>query len=262
MPDAPAADPADRVLMERRDDVLVITINREQARNSIDQATAEGIAAAIEELDGGNDIRVGILTGAGGGFSAGMDLKALVRGEGSTVEGRGWAGITRKPPEKPLIAAIEGFALAGGLEIALSCDLIVAARDARLGIPEVKRGLVAAAGGLLRLPNRISYHAAMELALTGDPIDVERAYSLGLVNVVAEPGGALDAALELAARIAANAPLALAASKSIVRDAVDWSEEEGWDRMGEAVLPVMTSADAMEGAIAFAEKRPPAWKGA
>ena len=161
-----------------------------------------------------------------------------------------------------MIAAIEGFALAGGLEIALSCDLIVAARDARLGIPEVKRGLVAAAGGLLRLPNRIPYHAAMELALTGEPIDVERAHGLGLVNVIAEPGGALDAALELAAKIAANAPLAIAASKSILQDAVDWSEDEGWDKMGEQVLRAVASADAMEGAIAFAEKRPPVWKGA
>jgi enoyl-CoA hydratase len=190
-----------------------------------------------------------------------MDLKAFVRGESPHVEGRGFAGITRRSAGKPLIAAIEGFAVAGGLEIALSCDLIVAARDARLGIAEVKRGLVAAAGALFRLPQRIPYTAAMELALTGDFIDGARAYELGLVNRASEPGAALDAALELAEAIAQNAPLALIASKKIVSQANGWDEAEAWKHSDEISGPVMTSEDAREGATAFAEKRPPEWKG-
>src|SRR3954449_13413382 len=163
------------VLTERREGVLVITLNRPEARNAVNRAAAEGIAAAIDELDDDNELRVGVITGAGGTFSAGMDLKAFVAGERPHVEGRGSAGIVQRPPRKPLIAAVEGWALAGGFEVALACDLIVAARDARFGIPEVKRGLVAAAGGLIRLPRRIPYHLAMELALTGDPVGAERA---------------------------------------------------------------------------------------
>jgi enoyl-CoA hydratase len=249
------------VLTERRDSVLVITLNRPEARNAVNAALAEGVGAALDELDGDDELRVGILTGAGKGFSSGMDLKAFVAGESPYVEGRGFAGITQRSSRKPLIAAIEGFAVAGGFEVALSCDLIVASKGARLGIPEVKRSLVAAAGALFRLPRRIPYHLAMELALTGDPIDAERGHQLGLVNRLAEPGGALDAALELAADIVKNGPLALIASKEIVQASRDWTEEESWEKQGPIAGPVMGSEDAREGATAFAEKRDPVWKG-
>jgi enoyl-CoA hydratase/carnithine racemase len=249
------------VLTERREGVLLITLNRPDARNAVNAALAAGIADALDELDGERELAVGIITGAGKGFSAGMDLKAFVAGESPYVEGRGFAGITQRGPRKPLIAAIEGFAVAGGLEIALACDLIVAARDARLGIPEVKRSLVAGGGALLHLPRRIAFHVAMELALTGDPISAERAAELGLVNRLAESGGAVDAALELAAQITVNGPLALVASKRILQEQWGWSPEEAWSRQGEVGGPVMTSADAREGAIAFAEKRPPVWRG-
>ncbi len=241
--------------------VLVVTIDRPEARNAINLAAATGIAEAMERLDSDDALRVGILTGAGGSFCAGMDLKAFVAGERSDVEGRGFAGIVERPPRKPLIAAVEGWALAGGFEIALSCDLIVASREARFGIPEVKRGLVAAAGGLLRLPHRIPYHLAMELALTGDPIGAERAEALGIVSRLTGPGEALAGAQELAARIAANGPLALAATKRIVAESGDWHEAEAWQRQAEIVQPVFESADAREGATAFAEKREPVWRG-
>jgi len=249
------------VFTERRDGVLVITLNRPDARNAVNAALAEGVGAALDELDADDELRVGVLTGAGKGFSSGMDLKAFVAGESPYVEGRGFAGITQRSSRKPLIAAIEGFAVAGGFEVALSCDLIVASKGARLGIPEVKRSLVAAAGALFRLPRRIPYHLAMELALTGDPIDAERGHQLGLVNRLAEPGGALDAALELAGDIVKNGPLALIASKEIVQGSRDWTEEESWEKQGPIAGPVMGSEDAREGAIAFAEKRDPVWKG-
>ena len=249
------------VLTERRGRVLLITLNRPDARNSVNAALAQGIAAALEELDGDDELSVGVIAGAGKGFCAGMDLKAFVQGESPHVEGRGFAGITQRSAAKPLIAAVEGFAVAGGLEVALSCDLIVAARGAKLGIPEVKRSLVAAGGALLRLPRRIPYHAAMEMALTGDPISAERGHELGLVNRLAEPGAALDVALELAEAIAGNAPLALAASKRIVLESPGWSEDEAWQRQGEIAGPVFVSEDAREGATAFAEKRDPVWNG-
>jgi enoyl-CoA hydratase/carnithine racemase len=249
------------VLTERRDGVLLITLNRPDARNAVNAALAEGVAATLDELDADDDLSVGVLTGAGKGFSSGMDLKAFVAGESPYAADRGFAGITQRASEKPLIAAIEGFAVAGGFEVALSCDLIVAARGARLGIPEAKRSLVAAGGALLRLPQRIPYHVAMELALTGDPIDAERGYELGIVNRLAEPGGAVDAALELAGEVARNGPLALKASKKIVQRSGDWTEAEAWEKQGEIAGPVMTSEDAREGAIAFAEKRDPVWRG-
>jgi enoyl-CoA hydratase len=249
------------VLTERRDGVLLITLNRPDARNAVNGAVAAGVAAALDDLDASDDLAVGVLTGAGKGFSSGMDLKAFTKGERPWVGDRGFAGITQRASAKPLIAAVEGFALAGGFEIAISCDLIVAARDARLGIPEAKRGLVAAAGALIRLPKRIPYHVAMELALTGDPIDAERGYELGIVNRLAEPGGAVDAALELAAEVARNGPLALKASKRIVQSSGDWTDSEAWDKQGEIAGPVMVSEDAREGAIAFAEKRDPIWRG-
>jgi enoyl-CoA hydratase len=249
------------VLTERRGRVLLITLNRPDARNSVNAALAQGLADAVDELDGSDDLTVGVLTGEGKGFSAGMDLKAFVRGESPYVDGRGFAGIVQGPPKKPLIAAIEGFAVAGGLEIALSADLLVVAKGAKLGIPEVKRSLVAAGGALLKLPVRIPYHVAMELALTGDPISAERAYEVGLVNRLAEPGTAVDVALELAEAVAVNAPLALAASKRVLLEAPDWSQEEAFERQGEISGPVFVSEDAREGATAFAEKRDPVWKG-
>jgi enoyl-CoA hydratase len=249
------------VLTEARGRVLVITINRPDQRNAINAAVANGIAAAMDQLDDSAELSVGVLTGAGKGFSAGMDLKAFVAGESSWAGDRGFGGITQRPAAKPLIAAVEGFAVAGGLEVALSCDLIVAARGARLGIPEVKRSLVAAGGGLLRLPRMLPRNIAMELALTGDPILAERGYELGLVNRLTEPDGALDAALELAEAIAANGPLALAASKRILVESADWPDSEFFDRQGEIVGPVMASDDAREGATAFAEKRAPVWRG-
>jgi enoyl-CoA hydratase len=253
--------PEEPVLTERRDGVLLITLNRPEARNAVNLALAEGLAAALDELDDGTDLGAGVLTGAGKGFSAGMDLKAFVAGERPWVGDRGFAGIVQRASRKPLIAAIEGFGVAGGLEVALACDLIVAARGAKLGIPEVKRSLVAAAGALRRLPQRLPYGVAMELALTGDPIDAERAYELGLVNRLAEPGGAVDAALELAAAIARNGPLALEATKATLQQQADWTEAEFWQRQAELAEPVMRSDDAREGATAFAEKREPVWQG-
>jgi enoyl-CoA hydratase len=252
---------SDAVLTEAADGVLLITLNRPEARNAVNAAVAEGVAAALDRLDGDDSLRVAILTGAGSSFCAGMDLKAFVAGERPYVAGRGFAGIAQGRPDKPIIAAIEGYAVAGGFEVALACDLIVAARDARVGIPEVKRGLVAAAGALIRLPKRIPYHLAMELALTGDPIGAARAQELGIVNRLAEPGEAVAVARELAAAIVANGPLATAASKRIVAAAPDWTEEEAWQRQGEIAGPVMASEDAREGATAFAEKRPPVWRG-
>jgi enoyl-CoA hydratase len=252
---------SDAVLTERRERVLVITLNRPDQRNAVNVALAHGLAAAMDELDGDDAVSIGIVTGAGRGFCAGMDLKAFVAGESPHVEGRGFAGITRRAASKPLIAAVEGFAVAGGLEVALSCDLIVASRGTRLGIPEVKRSLVAAAGGLLRLPRVLPRNIAMELALTGDPMLAERGFELGLVNRLTEPGDALTGALELAALIAQNGPLALAASKRILQESVDWPESEFFVRQDEIAGPVMRSEDAREGATAFAEKRPPVWRG-
>jgi enoyl-CoA hydratase len=256
------AEPAnDAVLTERRGRILTITINRPAQRNAVNAAVARGIAGALEVLDGDDALNVGVLTGAGKGFCAGMDLKAFVAGERPHVEGRGFAGLTRRSADKPLVAAIEGFAVAGGLEMALACDLIVAARGARLAIPEVKRSLVAAGGALLRLPQALPRNVAMELALTGDPIDAERGYELGLVNRLAEPGEALGAALELAETIAANGPLALAATKRIMVESVDWPDSEFFDRQAPITEPVFSSEDAREGATAFAERRDPVWKG-
>jgi enoyl-CoA hydratase len=249
------------VLVERDGRIQIITLNRPDARNAVNRALAEGIASALDELDSDDSLSVGVLTGAGGGFCAGMDLKAFVKGETPYVGDRGFAGIAQRSSRKPLIAAIEGFAVAGGLEVALACDLIVAGRSAKLGIPEVKRSLVPAGGALLRLPRRIPEGAAMELALTGDPIGAERGYELGLVNRLADDGGAREAALELARTIAANGPLALAATKRVMQERHGWPEEEFWQRQGEITGPVFGSEDAREGATAFAEKRAPEWKG-
>ncbi|GEP33589.1 enoyl-CoA hydratase [Nocardioides szechwanensis] len=249
------------VEVEQRDGVQVITINRPEARNALNGAVARGIAAAIDELEDSSDLRVAVLTGAGGTFCAGMDLKAFLTGDVPLVEGRGLGGLTEAPPRKPLIAAVEGYAVAGGFELLLACDLVVASETAMFGVPEVKRGLVAAAGAALLLPQRIPQAIALEMLMTGASIDAARAAQLGLVNRLTPEGGALAGALELAAQVAANGPLAVAVSKQIARSAPDWTLEEGWRRQTELMMPVFTSEDAQEGATAFAEKRPPVWKG-
>jgi len=248
------------VLIEVEDGILIVTINRPDAKNAMNKAAAEGIAAAMDRLDEDDDLRVAILTGAGGTFCSGMDLKGFLRGESPSIEGRGFGGITQQGPSKPLIAAVEGYALAGGMELMISCDLVVANKDAKFGIPEAKRGLAAAAGGLMKLPDLIPPKIAMELALTGDFIDATRAYELGLVNRVVE-GSALDAAKELAAKINENGPLAVRVSKQIVDQSRGWSLEERWDEQAKLLPKVFMSEDAREGAAAFAEKRKPNWKG-
>jgi enoyl-CoA hydratase len=252
---------AEPVLTEVIDAVAVITINRPEARNAVNGAVARGIAAAIEEFDGRADIRVLVLTGAGGNFSAGMDLKGFLAGDAPVAGDRGFGGITERPPAKPVIAAVEGYALAGGFELVLACDLIVASEAARFGLPEVRRGLVAGAGGLLRLPRRIPYHLAMEIALTGEHVPAQRLQATGLVNQVVPAGEALAGAMALAQRVVPGAPLALAATKAVITRATDWDSGEAFARQAEIINPVFTSADAREGAAAFAQKRPPAWRG-
>lgn len=252
---------ASPVLTEVVGGALVVTIDRPQARNAVNLAVAQGLADAMDRLDADDALSVGVVTGAGGTFCSGMDLKAFAAGERPNIPGRGFAGMCRRAAEKPLIAAVEGWALAGGCEVALACDLIVAAQDAAFGIPEVKRGLVAGAGGLIRLPRRIPAGLAMELALTGDPLPAPRAHAIGLVNVLAEPGQALAGALDLARRIAANGPLAVRTAKQVVLAQADWSTDEWWDRQAALVEPILASEDALEGARAFAEKRAPVWKG-
>ncbi|MFD0112518.1 crotonase/enoyl-CoA hydratase family protein [Streptomyces sp. NPDC058320] len=250
------------VLTEFREDgIAVVTINRPEAFNALNRAVALAVAEALDELDRRDDLRIGIITGAGGTFCSGMDLKAFLKGESPVIEGRGLVGLTEAPLRKPLIAAVEGYALAGGCEIVLACDLVVAADNAKFGIPEVKRGLVAAAGGLTRLHKRIPYQVAMELALTGDFLPAAQANAYGLVNRLTAPGGALDGALELASAIAANGPLAVQASKQIMAESDDWPADHRWKLMREISDPVFASEDAQEGPRAFAEKRAPKWTG-
>ena len=246
------------VLTERLDRVLVITLNRPKAMNAINGDLSNGLWSAIQELNEDPGLTAGVLTGAGRGFCAGMDLKAYSRGEdiGPMIK------FIRAGSEKPLICAIEGFALAGGLELALSCDLLVAARGAKLGIPEVGVGLLAAGAGLFRLPGRVGYGKAMEMAITADPITAEEAAEHGLVARLAEPGSALQEALSLAERIARNAPLAVAASKQLIRATQGSTEEELWALQRPLQERVFASDDAREGPLAFAEKRPPEWSGA
>jgi len=251
---------AQEVLTQVQDGILIVTINRPEAKNAMTQAAAQGIAAAMDRLDNDDDLRVGILTGAGGTFCSGMDLKGFLRGERPSVEGRGFGGVVEAPPAKPLIAAVEGYALAGGLELMIACDLVVASDKAKFGIPEVKRGLVAAAGGVMMLPDQIPERIAMELALTGDFIDAPRAYELGLINTVTD-GSALEGAKALAAKIVANGPLAVKVSKQIVKQSRGWAMEDRYTNQGKLIAPVFVSEDAREGAAAFAEKRAPNWKG-
>jgi enoyl-CoA hydratase len=254
---------ADEVLRERRGSVEILTINRPDARNAINGAVSKAMAAFMDGLadDAGCDVVV--ITGSGDkAFSAGMDLKAFSSGESADIMAAsgGFGGLTRRDFPKPLIAAVNGAALAGGFEIMLSCDLVVAAEHATFGIPEAKRGLVAGAGGLVRMPKRLPMAVALELAMTGDPIDAERAYTLGLVNKVVPSDAVLNEAVGLAERIAANAPLAVRYSKSVMKQAAEVPESEGWSVNAEATRVVFSSADAMEGATAFAEKRPPKWQ--
>jgi enoyl-CoA hydratase len=252
---------SDEVLTEVSDGVAVITINRPEARNAVNGAVARGIAKAVEELDASTDAQVLILTGAGGTFSAGMDLKGFLAGDSPNFADRGFGGIVERPPAKPIIAAVEGYALAGGFELVLACDLVVASEAAKFGLPEVRRSLVAGAGGLLRLPKRIPYHVAMEIALTGEHYSGARLHQAGLVNQLVPAGEALAAARDLAARICLGGPLALTATKRVIAESGDWNSAEAFRRQAEIITPVFTSADAREGALAFAEKRQPVWRG-
>lgn len=251
----------DKVRVEAGGGLITITINRPEVRNAVDRDVSYGVAAAVDELDANPELRAGILTGAGGTFCSGMDLGAFLRGEVTRVEGRGILGIAYTPPKKPLIAAVEGYALAGGFESALACDLLVAARDAQFGLPEARRGLAAAAGGLIRLPRLIPVRIAMEMALTGDPIGAERLHALGLVNRLVEPGEALAQARSLAMRIIENAPLSIAAAKRVIVEQRDWSSSESFARQEEITGGLLASADAREGAAAFKERRRPVWRG-
>jgi enoyl-CoA hydratase len=235
-------------------------LNRPEARNAVNTAMARGIAAAIDQLDGDDRLTVGIITGAGGTFCSGMDLKAFRQGEIPSLPGRGFAGIILSPPKKPVIAAVDGYALAGGMEVALACDMIVANREATFGLPEVKLGLAAGAGGLLRLPRQMPYRVAMEYVLTGEFLGAKRAYELGIINRLSE-GPALDAALELAAKVGANGPMAVRVSKQVISMSRLWSDEDMWERQRQLIDPVFKSDDAREGPAAAAEKRLPNWKG-
>jgi len=253
---------SDVVLTETQDSILIMTINRPASRNAIDLVTAEHLATAMAKLDADPDLAVGVLTGAGGCFSAGMDLKAFAAsGRRPAVPGRGFAGFIEQPPAKPLIAAVEGWALGGGLEMVLACDLAVASTTAQFALPEVTRGLAARGGGAFRLPRRLPHALAMEVILTGQPISAVHAAKHGLVNRVVSAGTALAAACELAALVSRNAPLSVRASKQVAVQSADWPLSECFTRQREFFDPVFASADAAEGAAAFRDKRAPQWTG-
>jgi enoyl-CoA hydratase len=247
------------VELDESEHVLSVRINRPHARNAIDRATSQALSDAFDHLDAQPHLRVAVLSGNGPAFCAGMDLKAFARGESVRVDPRGFAGIVRQPPNKPVIAAVEGFALGGGFEIALACDIIVAAEDAVFALPEVTRGLTASGGGLIRLPRQIPYHLAMEFALTGDRLTATRALTLGLVNRVTLSGTAVAVAMALAEKIAKNAPLALSVTKRVIVESANWDLSSAFEYQEHLVDPVRRSADAAEGARAFAEKRDPIW---
>lgn len=252
---------ADEVVRARRGHVEILTINRPDARNAINLAAATALGDALDACEHDEDVWVVVLTGAGDkAFSAGMDLKAFATGE-FPFTAQGFGGITQRVFTKPIICAANGSALAGGFEIMISCDMVVAADHAKFGIPEAQRGLVAGAGGLIRLPKRLPLTIALEMALTADPIDADRAYELGLVNRVVPGDQVLEVAVSLAERVARNAPLAVRTSKAVMRQAGDVSEEQAWKLSDEAFAAIGRSADAMEGAVAFAEKRAPNWRG-
>ena len=257
---ASPSTPQPPVATERHGHVLVIRLQRPEARNALDMATAQAIHAAMDLLDADDSLFAGVITGSGGNFCAGADLKAIARGE-RPVTDRGGAGMMARPSRKPLIAAVEGWALGGGFELCMSCDLIVAARDARFGLPEVKRNLVATGGGLFRLPKRIPYGLAMEFALLGEPRTAEFFVPHGLINRVTEPGQALPGALALAEQMLANGPTALAASVQIMRNAHNWTEEEAWRLQAPIAAVAREAEDCQEGLAAFMEKRKPVWKG-
>ncbi|MDQ1459368.1 MAG: enoyl-CoA hydratase [Actinomycetota bacterium] len=250
------------VEFERRDHIALLTINRPEARNAINPEVSQAMAALLDEIEADDDLRAVVLTGRGEVFSAGADLKVVAQGNANDIaRGKGgFAGVVTRDFPKPLIAAVNGPALAGGFEIVLACDLVVAADSARFGIPEVKRGLMAAAGGLIRLPKRVPLAIALELAMTGDPIDAPRALQLGLVNRVVAADQVVGEAIALAERIGENSPIAVRNSRRLVREAAELSEEEGWKRTIELMMPVFETGDAIEGATAFAEKRLPVWR--
>jgi len=253
--------PTQLVLTESNNGVLTITINRPAQKNAVNRDVAVAVASALDLLDSDPSLSVGVLTGAGGTFSAGMDLKAFADGQTPILPGRGFGGVTQAVVRKPLIAAVEGWALGGGFEMALGCDLIVAAEDAKFGLPEVKRGLIAGEGGVIRLPQRIPYHVAVKVLLTGEPLSAVDAKQYGLVSELTAPGAALAGAQKLATRIAANAPLALARVKDVLRETQGLNDTEAFKRQAENASSLLTSEDAHEGALAFAEKRAPVWRG-
>jgi enoyl-CoA hydratase len=250
------------VELERRDHIALLTLNRPEARNAISPEVSQTMAGLLDEIEADSALRTVVLTGRGEVFSAGADLKVVAQGKANDIaRGKGgFAGIVTRDFPKPIIAAVNGPALAGGFEIVLSCDLVVAAETARFGIPEVKRGLMAAAGGLIRLPKRVPLAIALELAMTGDPIDADRALQLGLVNRVVPASRVVDEAIAVAERIGENSPIAVRNSRQLVREAVELSETEGFKRTMELMMPVFESGDSVEGATAFAEKRPPVWR--
>lgn len=252
---------SEELMVSVDDGVMVLTMNRPEAKNAMNRNMAELISGALDTLDADASVGVAVLTGTAGTFCSGMDLKGFLKGEMPVAGDRGFGGIAQYRPQKPVIAAIEGYALAGGFELVLACDLAVASKAAQFGIPEVKRGLVAGAGGLLRLPDQIAPRLAMELALTGDFISADRAYEMGLINAVVPEGQALDGAKKLAARIVANGPLAVATSKRVMYESRGWPHDELWTRQQDLANAVFNSEDAREGATAFAEKRAPVWKG-
>ena len=250
------------VLTERHDGVLTITINRPAQKNAVSREVAVQLASVLDLLDNDPTLSVGVLTGAGGTFSAGMDLKAFAKGQTPILPGRGFGGLTQAVVRKPLIAAVEGWALGGGFEMVLACDLIVAAQDAKFGLPEVKRGLIAGEGGVIRLPKRIPYHVALKVLLTGEPISAADAKQYGLLSELTASGAALAGAQELAARrIAGNAPLALAKVKQVLRETQGLNDTEAFTRQAEDASSLLNTEDAHEGALAFAEKRAPVWRG-
>lgn len=249
------------VRCEEIDEVLVIVLDRPHVKNAIDPPMAESLAEAFDRLDAEDHLKVGVLTGEGPDFCAGMDLKAFADGALPETRGRGLAGLTRTPPRKPLIAAVEGYAIAGGFELVLTCDIVIASQTARFGLPEVKRGLIAAGGGIVRLAHMVPRNRAAQILLTGDTFGVVEAKEIGVVNSISPPGAAVDDAVELAHRISRNAPLALARTKELFNVSLSLPLESAFDMVDFAVPQILSSNDAREGATAFAEKRQPRWSG-